>query len=534
MTKPFNQTKLIWTLSQAYFSAQKTNDVANFFVDEKVDALRTFYTPTIVEPLQKLRSAVAKKFKEGTETPQHTPGNGVCPFLIEMVGRVAFTVLPKSQLDLPTGSKLKVTLNCDPSICAQRTFSRFHFSKDKTTEVGIVFSSQDMVENFEVGSILNFSYGTVEARVLEISPSSEGTDIHCLCEVIEGGALRTGMVVRSPSLQSHLFPLLPHDKELLACAFEDWVDYVVIKGLKNLDQLAEIQSLLTPSQGGETKSLRHPTVSIQENVYRQDGQLPAKLIFMVDSKEALDIFPSALLHVDGVLLNRSELGLSCHPHDLPVIQKEMIATCHRASKCLLVESELMQSMTVNINPTRAEVSDVSNAALDGADGIVVSSQVATGPFGKDVARVTLDTLKNAEAWFQRKWHPLEKEFLQNEDDAITYGALRMAENCQAKAVVCLTAGGYTAHRFAAMKTPVQTIAVTYHPKIMRQLHILHGVFPVQMKHYENTEDLVASVSDMLKADFNFQKGDQFVFISLSHSTVSDKKSNIFSLLSIDD
>ena len=521
-----NQTKIIWSLTQQVFQQKSIDDIASFFVKEKLCALRMTYTKNISSKLSQLR----QKISENSLVQENLPKEGLCPFILEFVGRAALVTLAEKEKVCSDGDILSVTFQENFQNCATGVLFSTYQKNSTSSDFHVLISAKDMLKDLKVGSFLSFSYGAVEMKIERVTLRAED---QCLfqCKVVSGGTLKFGMEVHSPDISRDLFPLLPQDAESLENEFGNLADYLVVSGIQSLEELSLIQKKINKNETG--KSVRHPTVPIQKNIYAADGELPPKILLKIDSKKSLDFLKTSLVQIDGVFLSRSELGLDIHPNELPIIQKEVISLCNKSAKSIVIASELMQSMSVNINPTRAEVSDVSNAAFDGADALVISHDVTEGENSAAAIQVTLDTLKNAEAWIEKKWLPYEKDFIQNDDDVVTYGAVRMAENCRAKAIVCFTEGGYTAVRLASMKTPIPVIALTFNHKIMRQLQLLRGMIPVCLEKKEITENLLLKTKEILCQNFSFEKGDSFVFISLSKSTVSEKNSNLFSFLTID-
>jgi pyruvate kinase len=119
----------------------------------------------------------------------------------------------------------------------------------------------------------------------------------------------------------------------------------------------------------------------------------------------LSNFSNLLDQVDGTYLSRSELGTIVHPHSLPITQKEIISKCNSEAKIVMIASELMHSMQVNPNPTRAEVSDLANAVSDGADALVLEPDVTEGPYPDEVAKVSQETVIKSEPKMDDNWHP---------------------------------------------------------------------------------------------------------------------------------
>jgi pyruvate kinase len=140
---------------------------------------------------------------------------------------------------------------------------------------------------------------------------------------------------------------------------------------------------------------------------------------------------------------------------------------------------------------------------------------------------------NSEAWFEKKWHPFEMDQIPTDDDAVTYGAIRIAQQANVRAIVCFTEGGYTAMKLSSMRTPTDIIAITCNKKIMRQMNLLRSVTAVVLESRSQVERILSETKEILVKNYDFKKGEKFVFVSLTASSVSEKNSNMFTVQEID-
>lgn len=331
-----------------------------------------------------------------------------------------------------------------------------------------------------------------------------------------------------------LFPLLKEDKISLKNKFSQQADYLVISGIKSEEELIFIKKAILGKSAKGSK--RHPSVPITPNILNIDTTLPPRFLLKVGSKRSLALMSKVLPLIDGVFLSRADFGLDVHPYNLGILQKKIIETCNKNAKSIIVSSELMQSMRQNPTPTRAEVSDMANAMEDGADALVLSSAVTHGIYNALVAHVSREVLADAEAWKAKKWKTFGMADISignndtlSDDEAVTYGAIRIAEQADISAIVCFTEGGYTAYKLSAMRTPKTIIAITCNKRIFRQLNLLHAVQPVILDTKLQTEKLLTHIKKILVKKFNFKHGEKFVFVSLTASSVSARNSNLFTL-----
>jgi pyruvate kinase len=514
------KTKILWSLSQSSFERHSAEKLAAHLCGLHVDALRIVVSPALLPLLKGLRSEITRQYGQVQNRP--TPA-GLMPFVCSLVGRRARLRVPGGSFEIKAGEPFHITLRADFDACLH---------PDKTPpaqDVEIVLSSPDMSSQLKVGSTLTVSYGQTVLEVMQLE--TLGETLRLKVTASQPTQLLTGMDVQSTHLPQGLLPLLSQDEEVLSHRFMQVADYVVIHGVHSRDDLLKLKSRIMPEKSGQG-SLRHPSVSVGPAVRDRQAALPPRWIWKVDSKDSLELLPQILDCVDGVLLSRSELGLSIPPNSLPIVQKDLIARCNEVAKIVIVASELMYSMRVNPNPTRAEVSDMANAAADGADALLLAEEVTEGPFGSIVAEMSQDTLANAAPFLESNWNRVEFK-AKTDEDAIAYGALKVARDIGARAIVCLTEGGYTAYRLASLRTPIDVVAVCYNENIMRQLNLVNSVRGLTIDSTLPFDQILAETKAQLHQSHGFNKGDKIVFVSLTASSVSARNSNIFTVQEID-
>lgn len=518
MLKP--KAKLIWSVT--HFGCQKLGieSISQTIAKHDLHAVRAMYSGLFAEDLKKLRQQLNHDIKKD----RNQPAEGRVPFLLSLVGRKAILSVPNAELSVSNEAELEIAILVDFEFCASSRIQ--NSSKDK---IEIVVSSADQISSLKSGSVLSLSYGTVELQVESISKDSDKKK-HLKCKVLQQGTLRSGMEVHSKDMLRDLFPLLPEDAKSLQDRFAHLADFVIVDGIKTAEEMFFLKKNILGE--GSQNSERHPSVAITEDILEPDAQIPPRFLLKIDSKRALEFLPSVFKQIDGVFLSRSELALDEDPYNLPILQKDLISKCHQMGKIILVASELMHSMHVNPNPTRAEVSDMANAAADGADALVLSHEVTEGPHADLVAEVSNETLINSQSWLEKKWRPFIMDDIVIDDDAVTYGAIRIAQQASVRAIVCFTEGGYTAAKLSSMCTPTEIIAITCNKKMMRQVNLLRSVTGVILESKFQVEKILSEAKEILVHNFGFKKGDAFVFVSLTASSVSARQSNLFTLQEI--
>lgn len=514
------KTKLIWTITENHLREQGPAALADLLIEHGVHAVKAIYSASIRQNLAELRKELSRKLEKSHRAPD---ADGLVPFLLSFVSRRALLDAGPAPMGLEEGSIVPCLITVDKDFCA------LNQHKGSSTEtLRIAVTSPDMLTGIGPDTPLSLSFGQVELKVKDIRARSENA-LEITAQVLTAGHVHSGMQVSSPHISNELFPLIPEDKASLEHQFDGLADFVVINGLREDAELDTIKSAFV--QGNQQhlrRSKRHPSVPISPAIREPNGAVSPRFVIKIDSEPMLKNFTALLNQVDGVYLSRAELGTLVHPHSLPITQKEVIAQCNREAKLVMVASELMHSMKDNPNPTRAEVSDMANAVSDGADALVLEHEVTEGPFPAELAQVSVETLTKSEPRVDSDWQRVEFDIL-TDDDSVAYGAVRTAEHVGAKAIVCLTEGGYTAARLSSIRTPVDVIAVTYNRQIMRQMSLYRAVFPVRISSATAFDRVLAETRACLTEHCGMSRGDKFVFISLTSSSISERQSNFFTI-----
>jgi len=231
------------------------------------------------------------------------------------------------------------------------------------------------------------------------------------------------------------------------------------------------------------------------------------------------------------VISRREMALTLNPVTVPMITKEIIQRCNDEAKIVLTASEMLASMRHNVTPTRAEVSDIANAVIDGTDAVLLSEEVANGRFGDKavevMARIIID-IESAATNIKPNWIK-HTPTVANEMDAIAYHALRSAERVGAKAIVTITKNGNTPLKLASFRAPVPIIAVTFSAAVKRRLAIVRGVQTLLLDIDPNIDQVLPIVNDQLVRSSWLQAGDAVIFVAITLSPVGREASNLFTI-----
>ncbi len=300
--------------------------------------------------------------------------------------------------------------------------------------------------------------GRVEMLVEEVN--RDKGDLHC--RVTVGGTLSNNKGVNFPGVYLSVKAMTEKDREDLMFGLDQGVDWVALSFVRNPQDLIEIKELISST----------------------GKQVP--VIAKIEKHEAIEQMEAVLALCDGVMVARGDLGVELPAEDVPVLQKRLIATANRLGIPIITATQMLDSMVNNPRPTRAEVSDVANAILDGTDAVMLSNETAVGKYPEE-----------AVATMARIAERIEQEMAQNSDrhsldtrrsipNAISQAVGQIAEQLGASAIMSLTQTGATARNVSKFRPRTPILAVTPHVSVARQLQMVWGVQPLLVLDFPST------------------------------------------------
>ncbi len=358
---------------------------------------------------------------------------------------------------------------------------------------------------FKKDELVYMGYGNAVLRVT----STTGHQVEA--EVVQGGTVYPDSDLHIPATRKPP-KISDYKTSYLDDVLRRGIDFLVLPGFDSPKELQEFRRFVA----SETKKAGVAT--------------PPWLILRVDSVAVYQKLDELLEVVDGLLISRRELALSISPAQIPMITKEIIQRCNDQAKLVLTASEMLGSMRRNVTPTRAEVSDIANAVIDGTDAVVLSEEVAHGKYATQALQVMRRTIVDIESRDEEEpnWIKLAPT-ITTEMDAVAFSAYRTARRVQAKAIVCITKAGNTALKLASFRAPVPIIAVTFSEDTLRRLSVVRGVRGVVMGVDPKIDDVLPLVSDQLLRDSWLRSGDRIIFISVTLSSLAREASNLFTV-----
>jgi pyruvate kinase len=316
-----------------------------------------------------------------------------------------------------------------------------------------------LADEVPVGSNILLDDGKVEMVVEEIN--HEKGDLHC--RVTVPGKLSNNKGVNFPGVYLSIKAMTDKDREDLMFGLDQGVDWVALSFVRNPQDIIEIKELISST-----------------------GKI-VPVVAKIEKHEAIEQMEAILTLCDGVMVARGDLGVELPAEDVPILQKRLIATANRLGIPIITATQMLDSMVSNPRPTRAEVSDVANAILDGTDAVMLSNETAVGSFPVEAVatmariaeRIEQEETLNANS-------RLSRDNRRSIPNAISQAVGQIAENLNAAAIMTLTQTGATARNVSKFRPKTPILAITPHVNVARQLQMVWGIRPLLVLELPST------------------------------------------------
>lgn len=317
--------------------------------------------------------------------------------------------------------------------------------------------------------------GLVELRVLSV----EGSEI--TCRIISGGTLKPRKGVNLPGIKTTLPGVTERDIRHIGFGLEQNIEMIAVSFVRKGDDIREVRRILEERGAGHVQ-----------------------IISKIENEEGIEHLDDILEASDGIMVARGDLGVEVPVENVPMMQKEMIDKCNLAGKPVIVATHMLESMQVNPRPTRAEVSDVYNAVMQGADVVMLSGESAAGKYPVQSVRTMARVAHQAEAMidyydqFDRK----RKQHATNITEVISQSAVSASLELDAKAIITSTGSGFTARMVSKYRPKAPILAITHDVHVLSKVCLLSGVFPFQGEQVSATDEMFDSaIQSALKTGY---------------------------------
>ncbi len=374
-----------------------------------------------------------------------------------------------------------------------KTSQRKVFSKGYVLEVGFdgeeVCFNHDFYDQMQVDDEVFIDNGKIRTRVVE----KKDRKLRLL--TLDSGVIEDGKGVNIPNKSLSVPTFSEKDVEIIRFAKKHDVEYVALSFTRNAEDVKNLS---------ETNSFEGGIIAKIEN---SEG--------VKNVEEILDV-------ASGLMVARGDLGVEIEPERVPLVQKALIKLCNQKGKLVVTATEMLESMINQPNPTRAEVSDVANAILDGSDAVMLSGETAVGQYPVDavemMTRIANETEKAAKSIVE------ETPFI-NISDTVSRAIQRICLSMPIHKVIPLTRSGYTARMIARFKIAQPIIAVTPEIKVKKQLELIFGVYPVLI-NYREEKDRISAVANQLHRMGLVDDEETVLFTSAMRTTMEHASNSI--------
>jgi pyruvate kinase len=333
--------------------------------------------------------------------------------------------------------------------------------------------------------------------IFEVTKTDKNTEVEAV--VVQGGPLKSKKGVNLPNTKVSLPALTPKDIKDALFAIENKVDWIALSFVRTPKDLEELQDLIA----------KH-----------SDHKIP--IIAKIEKPEAVENIDKIVAFCDALMVARGDLGVEVPAEEVPLIQKKLIHRAKTARIPVIVATQMMETMITSLTPTRAEVNDVANSVMDGADAVMLSGETSVGNYPVEVIETMTRIIKSVEDSPLIKV-PLSQPNIRTKrfiTKSICYHAALMADAINAKAVTTLTNSGYTAFQISAWRPKSHILVFTSNKRILTQLNLLWGVRAFFYDKLVSTDDTIDDINKICVEKKYVNKGD--MLINLAAMPVVDK------------
>jgi len=393
------------------------------------------------------------------------------------------------------GPKLRVGVMKEDVVVSPGDIITFQTADDVPgTAERVYMNYKQFPADVKPGEKILLDDGKLMFEALETNGVSE-----VVCRVVQGGPLKSKKGVNLPNTKVSLPALTEKDIRDALFAIESQVDWIALSFVRNAEDLMELQDLIA----------KHSSYKIP-------------IIAKIEKPEGVENIDKIVAFCDGLMVARGDLGVEIPAQEVPLIQKKLVQRAKTARIPVIIATQMMETMITSLTPTRAEVNDVANSVMDGADAVMLSGETSVGNYPVQVIEKMTQIIEAVEdspliQVPQNTPQVRTKRFITK---SICHHAALMANVIKAKAICTLTNSGYTAFQISAWRPQSHILVFTSNKRILTQLSLLWGVNSYFYDKFVSTDDTVTDVNEIARQKGYVEKGD--FLINLAAMPVVDK------------
>ena len=338
----------------------------------------------------------------------------------------------------------------------------------------------NVLKDLKVGDVVLLVNGLIKTEVISID--DEGV----LCKIFNNGVLGNHKSMSVPGVKLNIPFISDEDREDIIYACFHNGDFLALSFVSSKEDVMEAREIL-------------------KEYNRED----MKIISKIESVTGIDNIDEIIEASDGIMVARGDLGVEVPMHMLPIYQRQIITKCRENGKFCIVATEMLVSMKKSIRPTRAEVSDVANAVFNGTDAVMLSDETTVGNYPIETVSCMADICENAEVYynyekkFNVKWNS-------NIAEVIAKSVVSACDSIDAKLIVAATMSGRTARKISNLKPKAPILATVTNSSVARSLALNYAIYPVLVKEYNNTDEIIDDAVDKACKFLSLVKGDKII------------------------
>ncbi|MFM2227889.1 MAG: hypothetical protein RL664_1232 [Bacteroidota bacterium] len=329
--------------------------------------------------------------------------------------------------------------------------------------------------------------GKIAIRILSTDGKKE-----VLCEIIQGGILSSKKGLNLPETKVSLPSLSKKDLNDLEFALSMNIDWIGLSFVRTAED-----------------------VRVLKGIIAENGK-HAKVVAKIEKPEALEVIDDIIRETDAVMVARGDLGVEIPIEQVPLAQKMIVKKCVEAAKPVIVATQMMESMITSMTPTRAEVTDVANAVLDGADAVMLSGETSVGAYPVAAIAMMSNIIKEAEKFpglYYLEEAPYEMDETRFITDSICFSACRVAKRTGATSIATMSFSGYTGYKISSWRPNAHVFVFTGNKRILTQLNLVWGVKAFYYDKMVSTDQTIADIRYILKKNGYVKDGDFLVNVA---------------------
>lgn len=385
------------------------------------------------------------------------------------------------------GPEVRVTQLAEDLVCTKGMELKMAGTADQlaSSPEKIYVNYADFHKDMLTGAVIFIDDGKLELKV------EKKTANYLLCKVMNDGLIKSNKSINVPGVHLNLPTLNKKDKEFINFSIKHKIDFIAHSFVRNKEDVLAIQRILDKHKSS------------------------IKIIAKIENLEGVEHIDEILDHAHGIMVARGDLGIEMAAEEIPLIQKEIIRKCILRHKPVIVATQMLQSMVHNPRPTRAEVSDVANSVIDGADAVMLSEESASGKYPQEAVEIMARIVKRVEA-SNEKHHFSNLPQIDTENKIAHYlisAAVEATKELDIKEVIMTSTSGHSAQVMASYRGRTPVYVKCFDKGIARQLALTYGINAHYVKKEENHKKFITDLFRYLVKKNKLELTDKVVFLA---------------------